>query len=170
MNRLSFRVRVTGLARRNMLLRGNRGQRRTAGVAALEFAVVLPIFLVVVLGIVYYGIVLALQQSLTLAAAEGARAALRYPLSANGGNVGATVALRVQAAAQTAQATLPDSIRTLVSSTGIAQAVACSTPAGAVCVRVTLNLPTSTLLPSVPLVPVPDTLTGSAIVQLSPDT
>ena len=170
MNRLSLRVRATGLARRNMLLRGNRNQRRTAGVAALEFAVVLPIFLVVVLGIVYYGIVLALQQSLTLAAAEGARAALRYPLSANCGTAGATVALRVPAAAQTAQATLPDSIRTLVNNTGIAQAVACSMPAGAVCVRVTLNLPTSTLLPSVPLVPVPATLTGSATVQLSPDT
>jgi hypothetical protein len=36
-------------------------------------------------------------------------------------------------------------------------------------VRVTLNLPTTSLLPSVPLVPVPATLTGSAVVQISPD-
>lgn len=153
-----------------MSLRGNRDQRRAAGVAALEFAIVLPVFLALVLGIVYYGIVLALQQALTLAAAEGARAALRYPLTANGGNASATVDLRVLAAAQTAQATLPESIRTLVNRTDIAQAVACTAPAGAVCVRVTLNLPTNSMLPAVPMVPVPSMLTGTAIVQLSPDT
>lgn len=150
--------------------RENRSRRRTAGVAALEFAIVLPMLISVVLGIVYYGVVFALQQALTLAAAEGARAALRYPLASNGGNAGSTVGPRVLAAAQTAQATLPVSIRSLVNSADIAQAIACTAPAGAVCVRVTLNLPTRTLLPTLPLVPVPATLTGSATVQLSPDT
>ncbi|WP_354679458.1 TadE/TadG family type IV pilus assembly protein, partial [Cupriavidus plantarum] len=48
----------------------NRNRRRTAGVAALEFAIVLPMLISVVLGIVYYGVVFALQQALTLAAAE----------------------------------------------------------------------------------------------------
>jgi hypothetical protein len=36
-------------------------------------------------GITYYGTVFVLQQALTLAAEEGARAALRYPLTSTGG-------------------------------------------------------------------------------------
>ncbi|MBR7513626.1 pilus assembly protein, partial [Mycobacterium tuberculosis] len=37
-----------------------------------------PVLLVLMLGILYYGVILAMQQALTLAAEEGARAALRY--------------------------------------------------------------------------------------------
>jgi len=152
-----------------MSLRGNATRRRHIGVAALEFAIVFPLLLTLVLGIVYYGMVLALQQVLTLAAEEGARAALRYPLTANGGTLATTIDLRVSAAALAARATLPESIATLVPSADIAQAVACSAPAGTTCVRVTLNLPTTSILPSVPFVPVPATLTGAAVVQISPD-
>jgi hypothetical protein len=36
-------------------------------------------------------------------------------------------------------------------------------------VQVTLNLPTTNILPAVPMVPLPATLSGSAMVQLSPD-
>ena len=51
-------------------------RRRSRGATAVEFAVVLPVLLVLMLGIVYYGVILAMQQVLTLAAEEGARAAL----------------------------------------------------------------------------------------------
>ncbi|MGT2434007.1 TadE family protein [Cupriavidus basilensis] len=44
------------------------------GAASVEFAVVVPVLLVLMLGIVYYGMILAMQQALTLAAEEGARA------------------------------------------------------------------------------------------------
>ncbi|CAG2157103.1 TadE-like protein [compost metagenome] len=152
-----------------MSLRAKATRRGHLGVAALEFAIVFPLLLTLVLGIVYYGMVLALQQVLTLAAEEGARAALRYPLTSNGGTLATTIDLRVSAAAQAARATLPDSLATLVPAADVAQAIACSAPAGTTCVRVTLNLPTTSLLPSVPLVPVPATLTGSAVVQISPD-
>lgn len=63
--------------------RGRVGLRAAArrgcrGVAAVEFAVVVPVLLLLMLGIVYYGVIFAMQQALTLAAEEGARAALRY--------------------------------------------------------------------------------------------
>ncbi|QYY27633.1 MULTISPECIES: TadE/TadG family type IV pilus assembly protein [Cupriavidus] len=145
-------------------------RRRCEGIAALEFAIVAPALVAIVIGIVYYGMVLALQQVLTLAAEEGARAALRYPSGASADNAAATQALRVNAAAATALSTLPTSLAALVAQTGVAQAVTCASASGNVCVRVTLNLPTTRILPSVPMVPVPATLSGSAMVQLSPDT
>jgi Flp pilus assembly protein TadG len=152
-----------------MHLRGSASRRRDKGVAALEFAIVAPLFLTLVLGIVYYGTVFALQHVLTLAAEEGARAALRYPLTTNGGTTASTLNLRVAAAAQTARAMLPTSMSSLVSSTNIAQPVTCTLPSGTQCVQVTLSLPTRSILPTVPMVPIPAVLTGSAMVQLSPD-
>lgn len=153
-----------------MALRGSANRRRAGGVAAIEFAIVFPLLLVVVLGIVYYGMVLALQQVLTLAAEEGARAALRYPLATNGGTTANTVGQRVVAADQAARSTLPSNIAAQMAAGSLAQAVACTAPAGTQCVQVTLDLPTRSILPVVPFVPVPATLTGVAVVQLSPDT
>ena len=51
-----------------MHLTGNAYRRRAKGIAALEFAIVAPLFLTLVLGITYYGTVFVLQQALTLAA------------------------------------------------------------------------------------------------------
>lgn len=152
-----------------MALGGNANRRRVSGVAAIEFAMVFPLLLAVVLGIVYYGMVLTLQQALTLAAEEGARAALRYPLIAAGGNLANTLDARVSAANVAALAALPASIAGQLQSSTPAQPVACA-PAGSQCVRVSLVLNTQNILPVMPLVPVPSTLTGAAVVQLSPDT
>ncbi|WP_420998128.1 TadE/TadG family type IV pilus assembly protein [Cupriavidus sp. 30B13] len=154
-----------------MLLRGIYAEpTRSSGAAALEFAILLPILLAIVMGIVYFGMVLALQQMLTLAAEEGARAALRYPSGAAGNNAAATQSLRVGAASATALAMLPTSIRNSISTSDIAKVISCANPGGSVCVRVTLNLPSNSILPVMPGVPIPATLTGSATVQLSPDT
>lgn len=144
-------------------------RRHGAGSAAVEFAIVVPLLLAIVIGIVYYGMVLALQQVLTLAAEEGARAALRYPAGVVGTGAAATQAARVNAAAATARATLPESISELLGDSNVAQAVPCAAASADMCVQVTLNLPTATILPAVPMVPVPTTLSGSAMVQLSPD-
>jgi Flp pilus assembly protein TadG len=144
-------------------------RRHGAGSAAIEFAIVAPVLIAIVIGIVYYGMVLALQQVLTLAAEEGARAALRYPAGVSGAGLAATKDARVNAAAAMARGTLPKSISDLLPAAGAAAAVPCATGSADVCVQVTLTLTTSSILPAVPMVPVPATLSGSAMVQLSPD-
>jgi len=53
---------------------GNRGKNEK-GVAALEFALVAPLLLMVLLGIVSYGYMLSFRQGMSQGAAEGARAA-----------------------------------------------------------------------------------------------
>lgn len=149
--------------------RGINRRRHGAGSAAIEFAIVVPVLLAIVIGIVYYGVMLALQQVLTLAAEEGARAALRYPAGVSGPGLAATQGARVDAAAAMARGTLPTSIRNLLPPGNVAQAVPCASGSTDVCVQVTLKLTTTNILPAVPMVPVPATLSGSAMVQLSPD-
>jgi len=116
------------------------------------------------LGITYYGLIFAVQQVLTLSAEEGARAALRYQPSN---------AQRVAAAYTAATASLPAFISSQVttnqSSTPL---VDCPAFTAMKCLSVVLTLPVTTgsspLLPAIPLLPVPATLTGSAVVQLVP--
>ncbi|WP_442783988.1 TadE/TadG family type IV pilus assembly protein [Collimonas fungivorans] len=68
----------------------NRAER---GVAAIEFALVFPVFFLLLYGIITYVLIFLAQQSLALAAEEGARAALRYtPIQAQRGPNGCTTA------------------------------------------------------------------------------
>lgn len=66
------------------------GGRRTAsreerGAAAVEFALILPILVVLVFGIIAFGYMLSFRQALSQAAAEGGRAAAVKPAgTANG--------------------------------------------------------------------------------------
>lgn len=143
----------------------SRGRYRR-GVASIEFAVALPVLLTLMLGITYYGLIFAVQQALTLAAEEGARAALRYQPSNT---------QRVAAAYTAANATLPAFISSQVTTNqSSSPLVTCPTMASMQCLSVVLTLPVTTgsspLLPAIPLLPVPDTLTGSAVVQLVPGT
>lgn len=54
-------------------LRRHRLRRDQAGASLVEFALVLPIFVLVILGVVSFGMMLALKQGVTNAAADGAR-------------------------------------------------------------------------------------------------
>lgn len=140
------------------------GRRGSRGAASVEFAVVVPVLLALMLSIVYYGVILAMQQVLTLAAEEGARAALRYQSSNT---------QRVAAAYTAANAALPSFISAQVATNQSASPlVACPTVASMQCLSVVLTLPVTAgatpLLPAIPLLPVPSTLTGSAVVQLVP--
>lgn len=57
--------------------RGGRGRER--GAAAVEFALILPILMLLVVGIINYGDMLSVRQSVSQAASEGARAAAVTP-------------------------------------------------------------------------------------------
>ncbi|HYF74098.1 MAG TPA: TadE/TadG family type IV pilus assembly protein [Nocardioides sp.] len=67
---------VGGLARRT------RVRGREHGAAAVEFALVVPVLLLIVFGIISYGYMLSFRQALSQGAAEGARAAAVSPLPA----------------------------------------------------------------------------------------
>ena len=54
---------------------GRTGTRQHRGVAAVEFAIVLPIFLLVIFGMIEFGRAIMVQQVLTNASREGARRA-----------------------------------------------------------------------------------------------
>ena len=64
-------------------LRRGTGWRRTGredrGAAAIEFALILPILVVLVFGIIAFGYMLSFRQAMSQAAAEGGRAAAVRP-------------------------------------------------------------------------------------------
>ncbi|EDT42572.1 TadE/TadG family type IV pilus assembly protein [Burkholderia ambifaria] len=70
------------------------GCRRQRGATAVEFAIIFPVFFVIFYAILSFGMIFTIQQSLTLAASEGARAGLNYAPS---------LAARVTNATTTAQ-------------------------------------------------------------------
>lgn len=55
--------------------RGSARDRADRGAAAVEFALIMPILLLLVFGIISYGYMLSFRQAISQAAAEGARAA-----------------------------------------------------------------------------------------------
>ncbi|VWC76062.1 pilus assembly protein TadE [Burkholderia lata] len=54
------------------------GRRRQRGATAVEFAIIFPLFFMIFYAILSFGMIFVIQQSLTLAASEGARAGLNY--------------------------------------------------------------------------------------------
>jgi Flp pilus assembly protein TadG len=144
-----------------------RGAQR--GMAALEFAMLFPVFFLICYGIVTYGLLFAAQQTLTLAAEEGARAAQAYQ-PAN--NMSAALALRRSTACSTATGVLP-------ALTAHASCTASVGPCGynsgslqwlCIQVAVTFNYRAQPFVATLPGVPVPSALTGTATAQLNPAT
>jgi Flp pilus assembly protein TadG len=139
--------------------------RRQRGLAAIEFAFIFPIFFLIFYGIVTYGIIFVAQQSITMAAEEGARAALRYA---------ASDAVRVSNAKSAANGTGSTAAwlgnRVVVTAT----AEDCPYDASANCFKVTVKYPNYSDNPLVPLLlgtfmsfAVPSELSSSAIIQLN---
>lgn len=57
-------------------------RRLQRGVYALEWAIIFPVFFLLLYGIICYGLTFLVRESMQYAVEEGARAALRYPSTA----------------------------------------------------------------------------------------
>lgn len=144
---------------------------RQRGAAAIEFALIFPVFFAIFYAIVSYGLILAAQQSLTLAAEEGARAALKYqPATSQGGALGA----RATAACQTAQSIINWLPNGYVAGGCSSSVAPCSYDGALQCIKVTLsyNYAQNPLIPPLPFfgVILPNNLVGVATIQLNPVT
>ncbi|RKF48408.1 TadE/TadG family type IV pilus assembly protein [Paraburkholderia fungorum] len=136
------------------------------GATAVEFALVFPLFFSIFYVIVTFSMIFVAQQSLTLATAEGARAALNYQSAST---VPGALGLRATAACNTATHMVAQMIQTATCQT--AQAT-CSYDATMTCIAVTLtyNYAASPLIPTLPGLGLllPQNLSGTATVQLNP--
>lgn len=137
--------------------------RRDRGAAAVEFALIAPLVLLLLFGIISYGYMLSFRQALSQGASEGARA----------GAVWAASYQSSQDSARTAAAKA--SINEALSSYGVSctngatctvAVVACGT---ARCIEVEVSYPYASkpLTPKLPLVPMPATLTYTAQARVS---
>ncbi|MFX1761833.1 pilus assembly protein [Paraburkholderia sp. A1RI-2L] len=156
---------------RDIASKAGRGKRAQRGVAAIEFAVTFPLFFAILYAIVMYSMIFLVQQSLTAAAAEGARAALIYQ---NGANSASALASRAQAACTRALAVM----NWLTHAPQCTQSVN-TAPAGCTentamdCVQITLTYAwgANPLVPPLPLMGLlaPSSLVGQATVQIDPE-
>lgn len=150
------------------------GRGRQRGVAAIEFAIVFLLFFMLVWGILTYGFAFAAQQTLTLAAENGARAALHYQPAQTAAEA---LAART-AAAQNATAKSLDWLQKfnpLYDPQGAVtvQGQPCVYDAALICFSVSVTYPYAQrpLIPSIPGLGllVPQTLVGNAAMQMDPD-
>lgn len=142
-----------------------RGQH---GTASIEFVFIFPALFLIFYAIVTYGLIFAAQQALSLAAAEGARASLRYQNAAPG-----QTAMQKRLAEASAVANASLSATLLQGRTGLAAPrateAACSYNAALRCVTVAVsfNYRADPLVPSL-LLPTPAALGSSAVAQVNP--
>jgi Flp pilus assembly protein TadG len=144
-----------------------RRMRSQRGATAVEFALVFPLFFTVLYAIVTFSLVLVAQQNLTLAAEEGARAALNWQT-----NTSIDSALDNRGKAACDAATLLAA--PLVSAMQCAHSAASCGPNNAmkcISVALTYDYKTYPLVPTLPLLSftIPNTLSSSATVQLNPE-
>lgn len=137
------------------------------GATAIEFALVFPLFFMIFYAIITFSLILVAQQNLTLAASEGARAALNWQINSSPQDA---LDQRGKAACQAA---------TLVTTT-LVQAMQC-TPTSSNCgpgnamrcvnVLLTYDYTAHPLVPTLPILAfaVPKSLSSSATVQLNPE-
>jgi len=148
-----------------------RRHRAERGSAAIEFAIVFPLFFVVLYAIVTYSLVFLAQQSLTAAAEEGARAALVWQSASTAGD--ALTERATQACSRAASV-----VNWLPVAPTCAKAIStapsgCNNNPAMDCIQVTLTYPytTSPIVPLLPLLDlaIPTSLVGQATVQLDPE-
>lgn len=155
-----------------------RGLERQRGATAIEVALTFPLFFLIFYAIVTFGMIFVIQQSLTFAASEGARAALNYTgtpcdrLNVNAGTAvtqalnGSPWGKNVQFAAQVSTSTPSTSSTTGVTCDASAF-VSTSTSTFNVMVTVTYSYAKNPLIPWLFVFTAPQ-LQGSATVQVTP--
>jgi Flp pilus assembly protein TadG len=132
---------------------------RQDGVAAVEFAIVAMVFLLFLYGILTYGFIFGLDQSMNHAAEEGARAAIAETTEPD--------------AIAHAQDTALDRLSWLGSRIQTGDVVAtvddCSNDASVRCLTVTITYPWDTrpLVPKLATLPAPSQLLAVAVIQLT---
>lgn len=128
--------------------RGRAGGRDDKGAAALEFALILPILVMLVFGVISFGYMLSFRQAMSQAAAEGGRAAAVKP----SGTASATRITAARAAINDAlgsygvSCTSGGSLTHSGGASGTCSVTigACTSgPSGAQCAKVTLHYPYS---------------------------
>jgi Flp pilus assembly protein TadG len=144
--------------------------QRQRGVAAIEFAAVLMVLLLLVYGIVSFGAVLYAQQAVVRAAEDGARSVATLP---NGPtpDIGQISSVVYDSLAQSLVVPVASnsnlSARRIWVAANVQVSVTSAVTTG-VTVSVRYNYSSNRLLPSIPLLDtsswVPDTLTGRAVI------
>jgi Flp pilus assembly protein TadG len=128
---------------------------REDGAVIVEFAIVFVLFMTLLWGLISYGAIFAVQQSLTHAAAEGARAAVNVPDPAT--------------AATRAEQVAADQLNWLDAAgvTVVASVTGCDYDAAIECVYVTTSYDWAghAIVPSILDIATPDTLSSRAVVQ-----
>jgi Flp pilus assembly protein TadG len=137
------------------------------GATAIEFALVFPLFFMVLYGVVTFSLILVAQQNLTLAASEGARAALNWQSNTSMQNALDNRGKAACDAAKLMIATLVQSMQctTTSASCGPNNTMKC------ISVQLSFDYQNHPLVPTLPMLAsaVPTTLSGSATVQLNPE-
>lgn len=131
-------------------------RRREKGAAAVEFALVAPLFIALVFGIISYGFMMSFRQGISQAAAEGARVFAVAP-SGSPTTKGEAIAainrsLSSYGVTCTAAGTLTKNGNNAGTCTVPSTATACANNAAAKCVKVTINYSyrANPLIPSFP--------------------
>ena len=151
------------------------GRRDDRGAAALEFALILPILMVLVFGVIAFGYMLSFRQAMSQAAAEGGRAAaVQIGGTSNGDRISAARAaindaLDFYGVECTSGGALTHGGG--AAGTCLVTIGSCSSgPAGAQCAKVTLDYPYSSnaLIPGLGInALLPDNLVYSTEVRVS---
>ncbi len=133
---------------------------REAGIATLEFALVLPILLVVIWAAISYGMVFTVNHTLSAAAAEGARAAIGAPNDAE------AVTAATLAASDQLDALGQHAANAQVSTPTVDD---CPAPAGTRCITVRVSYPwaAAPVIPEMLGILTPDVLEATSTIQLS---
>ncbi|WP_183093469.1 TadE family protein [Nocardioides stalactiti] len=155
--------------------RRSRRRRDDEGAAALEFALILPILVMLVFGIIAFGYMLSFRQAMSQAAAEGGRAAAVKPAGTPNDEryAAARAAVNDALSAYGVACTAGGGLTHSGGPSGTCTIVigACSSgPAGAECAKVTLHYPYSdnSLIPGLGINAIlPDDLEYSTEVRVS---
>jgi Flp pilus assembly protein TadG len=142
-----------------MKLKGRGMVRREDGVAALEFAIVSMVFLLFLFGILTYGYIFGLSQSLNHAAEEGARSAISTTSNA----------AAITKAHDTAMSRLSWLGPRIQSSDVVATVAACQSDPTVQCITVTITYPWDTrpVIPKFVGLPTPNQMQAVAVVELT---